>query len=109
MLKIKGSKIMLTRGDTAQILITLKDSNGDNYVPQEGDVIRFAAKKNYSDETPVIEINVPVDTLYLVINPEDTKSLPFGEYKYDIQITRADGVIDTFIDRAEFWITEEVE
>lgn len=109
MLKITGTKIKLTRGDTAQILITLKDSNGDNYVPQNGDVIRFAAKKNYTDETPVIEINVPVDTLSLVIHPEDTKSLPFGEYKYDIQITRADGVIDTFIDRAEFWVTEEVE
>lgn len=109
MLKIIGTTIYLTRGDTAYIQITLTDSAGNAYVPAEGDVIRFAVKKLYSDVNVLLEINIPTETLMLTINPADTKKFRFGEYKYDIELTRSDGVVDTFIDRADFFVTEEVE
>jgi hypothetical protein len=44
----------------------------------------------------------------LVINPEDTKNLAFSSYVYDIELTKEDGTVDTFIDRAKIKITEEV-
>lgn len=108
MLTIKGTNIRLTRGDSAEITLTLTDSAGDAYVPSEGDVIRFSMKKRHSDEEPCLEIGIPTDTLILSIAPADTKSLDFGDYKYDISISFADGREDTFIEYATFTIGEEI-
>lgn len=111
MLHISGTTISMTRGDTAKILLTLSQANDTPYVPAEGDAIRFAVKRNYSDTRALLKIDVPTDETPLVlhIKPTDTKKLPYGTYKYDIQLTKADGTVDTFIDRATFTLTEEVE
>lgn len=108
MLKINNKTITMTRGDTAKITVSITTSDGSPYIPQAGDSIRFAVKKRYTDEEVLINKDIPIDTLLLVIEPEDTKPLRFGSYKYDIQITMADGTIDTFIDRADFVLTEEI-
>lgn len=109
MKKVSNNKITLTRGDTCRIKLSLTDSNGNEFVPGDGDVIRFAAKRYYSDAEPVIFIVVPNDTLVLEIKPEDTKNLDFGTYVYDMQITFADGTIDTFITKSMLRIEEEVD
>jgi len=66
-------------------------------------------KKSYTDNEVLIEKVIPNDTLLLRIESNDTKELPFGKYVYDIQITYAYGDIDTFIDRSEIELTEEVD
>ena len=109
MLEIKGTTISLTRGDSMRVHIDLKYRNGDPYVETSGDSIRFALKRRYKDETVLIEKAIPTDTLMLSLDPEDTKPLSFGDYVYDIEMTHADGFVDTFIDKATFKITEEVE
>lgn len=105
---ISGTTITLTRGDTllAQILIT--DSEDNPYIPVEGDSVRFAMKSDYSDVNPLIEKDIPIDTLKLVLEPEDTKKLPFGTYVYDIQLTKSTGEVDTFITKSKLKLTEEV-
>jgi len=100
--------IMLTRGDTARIQVTITSADGSVYEPTEADHVRFAVKKRYTDKEPLLLIDIPTSTMLLEILPEHTSSLSFGTYRYDIQITMADGTIDTFIDRKEFIITEEV-
>lgn len=112
---IDGNKVFLTRGDTfiAQVSIT---QAGEPYTPQEGDSIRFAlkhpamtaGKRNYEEATPVILKNIPIDTMLLQIDPSDTKELTFGDYVYDIEITLANGIVDTFITASPFVITPEV-
>lgn len=110
MLNVQGTNITMTRGDTAKILLTLTQYNDTPYQPIEGDTIRFALKKSYSDSRTLMKIDIPaVLPLILHIKPSDTKKLAYGVYKYDIQLTRADGTVDTFIDRATFTLTEEVE
>lgn len=94
MLKITGTKIELTKGDTlqAQVTILQKDKPGDEptpYTPKEGDIVRFAMKKNYYDGAPLILKTIPNDSMILVLNPDDTAPLPFGDYVYDIEITFA--------------------
>ena len=110
MYTIKKTTITLTRGDTLKAQISITDSEGNPYVLQEGDVVRFAMKKNYTDpdEEVLILKDIPSDTLILTLEPEDTKDLDFGSYVYDIQITMANGVVDTFITKASFIISEEV-
>ena len=110
MLKISGTTITLTRGDSALIALTLTYKNGDFYEPAEGDQIRFAVKKTFNDLVPpLLVVNIPTDTLLLYISPEDSKQLAYGQYKYDIQLTTGSGDVDTFIDRANLVITEEVD
>ena len=60
MVRINGTTITITRGDTLEVLVELLQSGGVPYV-------------------------------------------------YDIEITMADGTVDTFIDRAKFIVTEEVD
>ena len=100
--------ISLTRGDTFKAKVSIIDSEGAAYVPNEGDKIRFAMKKNYDDEEPLLLINIPIDTMILEITPEDTKSLEFGKYVYDVELTKANGDVDTFITKARIDLTEEV-
>ena len=109
MQKISGKTIILTRGDTMRIKLNIKKYDGEDYIPSEGDAIRFALKKRYSDPEPLLLIPIPTDTLILEINPNDTKSLNFGIYVYDIQITYANGDVDTFICKQQFRIEEEVD
>lgn len=109
MLKIDKNNIYLTRGDSAAIQIYLEDTNGDPYTPVEGDEIRFALKRNYEDFRCLIKKPIPTDTLMLNLTSTETEKLDFGKYYYDIQLTRLDGTVDTFIDRALFISTEEVD
>ena len=105
---VSGTTITLTRGDTFMALISITDSEGVPYVPVEGDSVRFAMKATYGDAEPLLVKDIPIDTLKLVIDPEDTKKLPFGNYVYDIQLTKASGEVDTFIPTAKLKLTEEV-
>ena len=114
--KISGTSITLTRGDTLRVLINIfKD--GQPYIPEQGDSVRFALKRNimnskrteYKDIEPLILKNIPIDTMLLELEPQDTKPFDFGNYVYDIQITFEDGTVDTFITEASFILTPEVE
>lgn len=109
MLKINDKTITLTRGDSLAIKLDIFDSEGNAYTPTSGDTIRFAMKKSYSDSACLIEKQIPNDTMMLSLAPSDTKELPFGSYVYDIELTYESGAVDTFIDRATFRLTEEVE
>ena len=103
--------ITMTRGDTfARTLVLTK---GDEpYVPQEGDVIRFAMAQVYKDKPGyelLLEKVIPNDTLLWKIEPSETSSLAYGNYKYDLQITYADGTVETFANKKKLTLTEEVE
>lgn len=108
--EIKRTNIIMTRGDTLRTKVTILDSQGKEYIPVDGDKIRFALKKNYNDPEPLIIKDIPYDTCVLCLDPEDTKILEQPmEYVYDIQITLTDGTVDTFISKARLKITEEVD
>lgn len=106
---IDGDKITLTKGDSFFATIGMKNkTTGQTYSPQEGDVIRFGVKKTTNHPTCVIEKIIPNDTLLLHLVPNDTKALPIGNYVYDIELTYADGEKDTFINKAQFILVDEV-
>lgn len=109
MVEITGTTIKMTRGDTLRAILTLKDEDGNIYTPVTGDSIRFAMKRGYNDSSPILSIPIANDDLELWIKPEDTKNLPQpSSYVYDIEITYANGDVDTFIDKAKLMLTEEV-
>lgn len=105
---VSGTTITLTRGDTFTAIISITDSNNNPYIPAIGDSIRFAVKSTYDDADPLLVKDIPIETMKLVIDSEDTKGFKFGKYVYDIQLTKANGHVDTFITKAQIKITEEV-
>lgn len=107
--KVRKNTIFLTRGDTFKARLTINNPDGSVYTPVEGDKIRFALKENVEDKECLILRDIPIDTMLLILYPEDTKSLEFGSYVYDIQLTKANGDVDTFITASKLKLTAEVE
>lgn len=105
---IDKKSISLTRGDTCTIKVDILDQDGMLYEPVEGDKVRFAAKQNYEKGAPKIIKEIPTDTMILKLDPDDTKGLDYGKYVYDIELTKANGDVDTFITKGTLVITEEV-
>ena len=119
MYSIDGDHITLTRGDTffAQVSLSreVEPDVYEPYTPQTGDRVRFALKQSlnargtdFREPQPLILKEIPIDTMILRIDPEDTKPLGFGQYRYDIEITFVNGIVDTFIADARFDLTPEV-
>lgn len=90
-------------------LISITQSDGSPYLPIEGDTVRFAMKSSYTEEEPLLVKDIPIETMKLVLEPEDTKTLAFGKYVYDVQLTKVTGEVDTFITKGTIKITEEVD
>ena len=114
--EIKGNKITMTRGDTLRVAVGMT-RDGEPYTPVEGDTVRFAMKnkrmtaggKEFYDTEPLILKPIPIDEMILELEPNDTKPYGFGEYAYDVQITFADGTVDTFIQNSPFVLAPEVD
>lgn len=100
--------IKLTRGDTARLTVDINnDVDGNEYIIQEEDILTMTIKKNISDtEAALQKISKGVNVFH--IQPSDTSHLDFGSYKYDIQLTTADGDTYTVIGPSSFVLLKEV-
>lgn len=87
--------IELTRGDSLFLRVSLKNKDGTSYVPEAGDVVRFAMKKKYTDAECLINKPFPTETMVLELEPNDTKPLQFGTYDFDIEIRDANNHVET--------------
>ena len=116
MLKIENNRISLTRGDSMAVFIDLYADSGEPWEPQEGDTVKFALKSNkfncnmseFLDHSPLIQKDISTSDMVLRLVPADTKSLGFGNYVYDIEVTFADGFVDTPINDVPFKLLPEV-
>lgn len=110
MLKVENNAIYLTRGDTAFLEIGLTDEHGDPYIPQPLDIVIFRLKKSASSKPVLIEKIIDPETMVLELNENDTKSLKFDTYKYEIELTTADNNYHfTAIENEDFEIGPELE
>lgn len=100
--------IEMIRGDSVEldVVIYQTDSSGDviEYIPQEGDDITFTVKRSTKDS----EVLIQKHGSHISILPEDTESLEYKKYKYDVQLTLADGTVDTIIPPSMFIVRDEV-
>ena len=116
MFDVVGTKITITRGDSGAAGLTLKwKTDGTEYEPSEGDTIIFAVKSKlnaarteYIEELPLISKEISISDMTLRLEPADTKSLKFGSYFYDVELTLSDGRVDTVINNEPFIILPEV-
>ena len=109
------NRISITRGDSAQITLTIRDRvTGQQFVPGPDDRLTFTVKQELSDEVPLVVktldngiVRREQECLLLLV-PEDTARLPFGTYRYDVELVLASGYTDTVIPPSQFIVTGEV-
>lgn len=106
MLATVDNNIYLTRGDTADINVIIKDNNGEVYNMQSGDVLRFTIKINCITTDIVIQKTVTNNTISL--DPEDTENLNYGSYWFDLELTTAGGDVYTVLAPHRFNLCDEV-
>lgn len=75
--------ITLTRGDSAELEVVIKDANGDTY-DYSNDTVKFGVKRTAFESACVLEKTV--EDGKIVLTPEDTKTMEYGDYLYDIQV-----------------------
>lgn len=109
------NRIHLTRGDSAEIILTIRNRvTGNAFIVGEGDRLTFTLKRFITDKTPVLEkttgqgIRRETDCCVLVFYPEDTQQLPCGRYIYDIELVRKNGFTDTIIPARDFFLERDV-
>lgn len=79
----ENNNIKITRGDSAELTIALKDAEGETYDYSE-DVVKFGVKRSAFDTSCVIEKTVTDSKV--VLTPADTETLEFGDYLYDVEV-----------------------
>lgn len=85
----------LVRGDTGAFKFQRIDSSG-NPITSVPDELYFTVKKSYTYSSAVLQKAMSDMTLdgegvwHFVIAPEDTESLEYGTYVYDIEVTTGD-------------------
>lgn len=105
-----GNVIKITRGDTLTLTISMT-KDGAEYVPVEGEQIRFALATGYAGQKNynlIMTKDIPLDTLTFTLSSAETQALTNQKYNYDIQLTHTDGSVDTFIS-SQMVMLEEVE
>ena len=100
----KTNKIYLTKGDDAQLVVSLYDKDGNEREIWSDDVITLTVKKR--GKTAAITKTAENGIINFV--PSDTKSLTTGLYYYDLQLTTFGGKVYTLIPSTIFEIGEEI-
>ena len=98
--------IKITRGDSGQFRFTAKDKATGEPYDYSNDLAEFTVKKNTRTKTVIFKKRI-IGTV-VTIEPADTKDLPYGTYKYDIQLITPDEDVYTVIDPHDFIVTDEV-
>lgn len=98
---INRYSIEMTKGDTLVLDLAIGQQGGPITL-QEGDSVRFALSIGFKGEKNyklLLKKEIAIDNLVLELAPEDTENLMNNyNYNYDIQLTYANGNVDTFID-----------
>lgn len=99
------------RGDTFEFGLPIQYDDGKAVQKEDIETLIFTCRKTNYKESPVLIIKniedfVFEDDIYwLTIKPKDTEELPYGTYKFDVELTLKDGYRKTFASR--FKLTEE--
>ena len=106
MYKIRNNQIFLTRGDSASLVLDIKDDDGNEYTPSKQDTVTFTVKKSPYNKKVVIQHTFSNNEI--LISSEDTANLEYGDYLYDVELKGLGGNVCTIIPPNLFKICEEV-
>lgn len=88
------SDIILTRGDTCQLKWQRLDEEGEP-ITDIPDKMYFTVKKGFKTQNPIVQKTLEDmelgddDYWHIVIAPDETDGLAYGEYVFDLEVINA--------------------
>ena len=110
-MRVIGTDIMMIRGDTEALRVSVQSANRDKLFLSEGDVVYFTVKLSPKTEDKLIQKVITEfqnGDAIIKIDPKDTKDFDFKTYYYDIQLTRKNGDVKTIVPMSRFEMEEEI-
>jgi hypothetical protein len=115
-MRINGTDIFITRGDSETFHVILHDQETDETRPFiDGDVVYFTVKASTQTTNKIFQIiaddyedDFEDGEAIIHIRPQDTKDLRYHQYVYDVQLVRQGGEVTTIITPSKFVVEEEV-
>ena len=105
MFKIEYGKIFITRGDSAAFDIEVRQPDKRTvYELAAGDTLTFTVKPSDSEVEHLLQKTGKT----IQIAPADTQKWAYGKYWYDVQLTFADGTINTIVPPTPFIVCSEI-
>lgn len=111
MIDIDVNDIEIVQGNTAEIDITPLEDDDTPVIMQDGDKVIFTValgRKTYIKKELTAAMQNEDGSLTLMLNPEDTMSMPPIDYEYDCLFIFADGNPYTFIKKAKFTVDKAI-
>ena len=109
---VNGYNLRMTRGDSETIHISCENADGTPHPFQSGDTVYFTVKKDVNTAEillqKIITIFTETGAAQVELAPQDTRGLSYGGYKYDVQLSCADGQVKTIVPPNDFRIGGEV-
>lgn len=101
--------LSVTRGDTLPVEIAVTDMSGEPVELAGGDVMRLTVKASTALDSPVlVQKEMTAETgCACELTCEDT-SLPYGTYRYDVELETEDGRRFTVVPASKLKVTGEV-
>ena len=93
--KIKNNDITMTKGDSGCFVIKLKNRDGTEFIPEEGDEVVFSVKEKKYKSEPVVLCKTGTE---IIFEGKDTENLGSGSYFYDVFIKCGNGERQTVIE-----------
>lgn len=104
MFKTENNAIYINRGNYGKLTVPLQSITGAAYTLGTGEKLVLIVRKTASDSKELIHFESPVQ--YFEFEYNDTASLDFGTYSYDITLVRADNRISTIVEPTDFVVGE---
>ena len=105
---LSDGTIQLTRGDTARLSVSItNDLTKESYKVEETDTLILTVKRSVKDDCALFQKRARGSTSFH-IEPADTSGIPFGKYKYDVQLNKDNGDVYTIVKPSCFEIMPEV-
>lgn len=100
------NEIRFIRGDTQVFSLNIMDEDGLPYELQPTDKLVLTVKRSIYNTDIVLQKTIDASML-IKFEHEDTESISFGEYVYDVQLTQGD-IVTTVIPPTPFILEGEV-
>lgn len=104
-------KLEFVRGDSFEFGIPIEYDDKTPVKESEIDTLIFTCRKTNDKTSPILiekekeKFKFEDNTYWLTIEPEDTETLDYGVYNFDVEVTLTDGYRKTF--KSNFELTYE--
>ena len=110
-MKLQNYHISIVRGDSGTLTVRCKGPGGEARPFSAGECVRLAVKADARQREPLLqkaETDFPEGAAVFSFAPEDTRALPFGNYRYDVRLTDREGNVFTIVTAGDFTVLEAI-